>query len=113
MTKRASMNNNTPSALEVARRVNWYTPPDEVTANPPLFIAQIMARGGAREITWMRRNFSIERQRSAYVSAPSGLFSRRCWAYWGLMLFDDPDAKPYPARFPDTPADQLPPWPGF
>ena len=102
-----------PTALEVARRVNWYTPPDKVVEKPLLFIAQIMARGGTREILWMRRHFSPEQQKQACESAPPGLFSRRCWAYWGLMLFGAPDARPYPQRFPDIPAAQPPLWPGY
>ncbi|MCY3973392.1 MAG: hypothetical protein OXF52_04235 [Candidatus Dadabacteria bacterium] len=101
------------SALEVAKRVNWYMPPGELVENPPLFIAQIMARGGVREIVWMRRHFSAGQQQDAYINAPPGLFTRRCWAYWGLMLFGSPDAKPYPVRFPDIPESKTIRWPGF
>ena len=101
------------SVLEVAKRVNWYMPPGELVENPPLFIAQVMARGGVREIVWMRRKFTEGQQRDAYINAPPGLFSRRCWAYWGLMLLGSPDAKPYPVRFPDIPESQTIRWPGF
>ena len=101
------------SVLAVAKRVNWYAPPEDVASKPLPFIAQIMARGGPREIVWMQCQFPTEQQREAYASAPPGLFSRRCWAYWGLMLFGSPNAKPYPVRFPDIPADQSPHWSGF
>ena len=101
------------TAAEVTKRVNWYTPPDELQAKPLLFIAQIMARGGVEDIVWMQRHYSVERQRQAYLNAPPGLFPRRCWAYWGLKLFSDPKAKPYPVRFPHLPAGQTIRWPGF
>ena len=34
--------------------------------------------------------------------APPGLFSRRHWAYWGLTLLGDPEALPYPVRYPEV-----------
>ena len=100
------------TAAAVAKRVNWYTPAEAVLDKPQLFIAQIMARGGVRELVWMQREFTLEQQRAAYKAAPPGLFDRRAWAYWGLMLLGAPDALPYPVRFPDA-AAQLVPWPGF
>ncbi|MCY4047349.1 MAG: hypothetical protein OXF42_04480 [Candidatus Dadabacteria bacterium] len=106
-------NEDRKTALEVAKRVNWYTPPDEVVSNTPLFISQVMARGGVRDIVWMLRKFPVEQQRDAYIKAPPGLFPRKCWAYWGLMLFGSPDAKPYPVRFPDIPESKTIRWPGF
>ena len=98
------------TALAVAKRVNWYTPPEKVVAEPRLFLAQIMARGGVKDIVWMQRNYSAEQQQEAYLNAPPGLFRRRCWAYWGLKLFGDSNARPYPVRFPGLPTV---PCPGF
>ena len=107
------MNDETLTAEAVAKSVNWYTPPEQVVADAPLFIAQIMARGGERDVIWLRRRFTLKQQRAAYEAAPPGLFSRRHWAYWGLMLLGAPDALPYPVRFPDTPAAQRIHWDGF
>ena len=84
---------------EIAKRVNWYTDPDRTLAHIGLFLAQIMARGTADDIVAVHRHFSQEDFRKAYLDAPPGLFSRRAWAYWGLMLLDDPD-RPMPERFP-------------
>lgn len=97
-------------ALAVAKRVNWYTPPEKVVANPKLFLAQVMARGGTDDIIWMQRRYSTQELQDAYRNAPAGLFRRRCWAYWGLKLLGAPDAHPYPVRFPGLPTV---PWPGF
>jgi hypothetical protein len=84
---------------EIAKRVNWYTDPGQTLANSGLFLAQIMARGSADDIVTVDRYFSQEDFRKAYLDAPPGLFSRRAWAYWGLMLLDNPD-RPMPERFP-------------
>jgi hypothetical protein len=83
----------------VAKRVNWYIDPARTLTNPRLFLAQTMARGSADDIVAVGRHYSQEDFREAYLDAPPGLFSRRAWAYWGLVLLDDPD-RPMPERFP-------------
>ena len=90
-------------ALEVARRVNWYTPPERVAADTLRFLAEIMARGGTDDIVFMNARYSVEQRREAYRNAPPGLFEPDRWAYWGLMLLDDPKALPIPKRFPESP----------
>ncbi|HZD54484.1 MAG TPA: hypothetical protein VE175_15660 [Woeseiaceae bacterium] len=89
---------------DIARRINWYTPPDQVLANVDLLLAQVMARAGADDLVIVQRQFSKEDFKRAYLHAPPGLFTNRAWAYWGLMLLDDPDY-PMPERFPG--ANQL------
>jgi hypothetical protein len=84
---------------EIAKRVNWYTSPDRTLANIGLFLAQTMARGSADDIITVSRHYAQDDFRKAYLDAPPGLFSRRAWAYWGLMLLDDTD-RPMPERFP-------------
>jgi hypothetical protein len=84
---------------EIAKRVNWYTDPVRILTNNGLFLAQIMARGSADDIVTVLRHFSQDHFRKAYLDAPPGLFSRRAWAYWGLILLDEPD-RPMPERFP-------------
>ena len=84
---------------EIAKRVNWYTDPGRTLANVGSFLAQIMARGSADDIITVSRHYSQDDFRKAYLEAPPGLFSRRAWAYWGLMLLDDTD-RPMPERFP-------------
>jgi hypothetical protein len=84
---------------EIAKRVNWYTDSVRILANNGLFLAQIMARGSSDDIVTVLRHFSQDDFRKAYLDAPPGLFSRRAWAYWGLILLDEPD-RPMPERFP-------------
>jgi hypothetical protein len=84
---------------EIAKRVNWYTDPARTVKHTGLFLAQTMARGSTDDIIAVSRHFSQDAFRKAYEHAPAGLFSRRAWAYWGLVLLDDPD-RPMPERFP-------------
>lgn len=84
---------------EIARRINWYSDSHRLLASVDLFLAQVMARGTADEIADVQRHFSEEDFRKAYRHAPPGLFTKRAWAYWGLILFDDP-SWPRPERFP-------------
>jgi hypothetical protein len=83
---------------EIARRVNWYTSPGRTLANRSLFLAQVMARGTTEDVVVVQGHVSTEDLRSAYLQAPPGLFTRRAWTYWGLMLLNDPD-RAMPKRF--------------
>jgi hypothetical protein len=88
------------AALEnVARRVNWYTEPVRLLADADLFLCQVMARGSIEDIVATHHRYSWEDFQRAYRRAPPGLFSKRAWAYWGLMLLNDP-RRPVPERFP-------------
>ena len=87
------------SLEDIAGRVNWYTPPDRLLANTDQFLAQVMARGTADDIATVQQRFSAAAPRKAYLHAPPGLFSKKAWAYWGLILLDNPD-HPIPERFP-------------
>lgn len=82
----------------IARRVNWYTAPRRLLANVDLFLSQVMARGSLEDIIAIQQQFSPEQFRHAYLHAPPGLFTKRAWAYWGLVLLDDPN-RPMPERF--------------
>lgn len=89
----------TTSLESIARRVNWYMAPDRLLANVDLFLSQVMARGSTEDIVYVQQRFSCEEMRHAYLHAPPGLFTKRAWAYWGLMLLGNPDL-PMPERFP-------------
>ena len=90
----------TDTSLEsIARRVNWYTDPAQVLANTSVFLSQVMARGLTEDIVVVLQRYSADEFRKAYLNAPPGLFSKRAWAYWGLMLLNDRH-RPLPERFP-------------
>lgn len=86
---------------DVARGVNWYTNADLLLTDVDRFLCQVMARGLADEIIATQQHFTREQFKKAYRAAPPGLFTKRAWSYWGLMLFDNP-AMAMPERFPGT-----------
>jgi hypothetical protein len=89
------------SLEEVARRVNWYTDPDRLLEDVDLFLAQVMARGTSEDVIAVQTRFSKHALEKAYLGAPPGLFSKKAWAYWGLVLLGNPNF-PRPERFPGS-----------
>jgi hypothetical protein len=87
------------SLEDIARRVNWYTEPALLLKNTRLFLSQVMARGSTEDITAVLKRYSTDDFREAYQHAPPGLFSKRAWAYWGLMLLNN-SQEPLPERSP-------------
>jgi hypothetical protein len=57
-----------------------------------------MARGSTQDIVTVQQRYSEEDFKKAYLHAPPGLFSKRAWAYWGLMLLGHSN-HPLPERF--------------
>lgn len=88
--------------LRLARHVNWYEPPEVVAADTRKLLNETMARGSDGDMEEAGVLFSREQFIDAYRHAPPGLFSRRHWAYWGLMLLGNPEALPYPVRYPEV-----------
>ena len=82
----------------IAKRVNWYSESDVLLSNVDLFVAQVMARGTTDDVIAVQNAYPLQAFVSAYLNAPPGLFSKRAWSYWGLMLLDQPD-RPRPERF--------------
>lgn len=88
---------------DIARRVNWYTPASRLVANGDRFLAEVMARGTAADVAVIQRHFTLDDLKKAYCNAPPGLFSNKAWAYWGLVLLNNPK-HPLPERFPGADA---------
>ena len=86
------------SLEDVAKHINWYSDPQRLLANTSLFLSQVMARGSAADIIAVQQHYSPEAFKSAYLNAPAGLFTKRAWAYWGLMLLGHSN-QPMPERF--------------
>lgn len=86
---------------DVARRVNWHREPDQLLADVDRFLAEVMARGNTEDVLAVQAHFTKHQLKQAYLASPPGLFSRRAWAYWGLMLLGNA-AYPMPERFPGS-----------
>lgn len=79
--------------LRLARNVNWHEPPEALAADTRKLLNETMARGSDEDIREARALFSEERPADVYRNAPPGLYSRSHWAYWGLVLLGDPEAR--------------------
>jgi hypothetical protein len=89
------------SELEsLAARLLWWKPPAESLRDEARLLAQVMVYGTPEDLAVARRCFPESAFRAALAHPPAGLFDRRSWVYWHLVL-----GVPVPA---DLPRRQLP-----
>lgn len=84
----------------VARRVIWFEEPHEALADPHHFLCYLMQNGTDQDVITSYRYFSEDDFRAALKNAPAGILDGPSWAYWNLMLNQDPE-QPMPQRFKD------------
>ena len=82
---------------DIARRTVWWQAPDRTLARPLEFIARVMATGSLDDVHDVERQFGRVRLTEALTNAPPGVFDRRSWNYWRLVLGLDA-AAPLPER---------------
>lgn len=71
---------------EIARRLAWWQPPDRTLADPPRFLAQVMAYGTWDEALFVLRVYGEVAMEDALRAAPPGVFDDRSWSYWHARL---------------------------
>jgi len=71
---------------QIARRVVWWQEPERTIARPLEFVARVMATGSLDEVRDVERHFGRAVLREAAIKAAPGVFDRRSWAYWLLVL---------------------------
>ena len=82
---------------EIARRIVWWQEPGPTLARPLGFVARVMASGSFEEVRDVELFFGRRALREALAKATPGLFDRRSWNYWLLVLGLD-RTMPLPAR---------------
>lgn len=82
---------------EIARRVVWWEEPERTLVRPRDFIARVMASGSLDEVRDIERFFGRPTLHEAVAKAPPGVFDRRSWNYWLLVLELD-RTTPLPVR---------------
>lgn len=82
---------------DVARRVVWFRPPEETLKDETFFLNHVMIHGLADDIVRTRRHFGDEAFRDALRNAHPGIWDRRSWAFWHLVLDMNPPP-PVPVR---------------
>ena len=87
-----------PALIAAARQVVWWMPPEESLRDEILFLNQAMQFGTLEVVQAIRKHFDDETLRNALRNARAGIFDRRSWAYWHLVLGMG-DAPPLPVRY--------------
>ena len=82
---------------EIARRIVWWQKPEQTLARPLEFVARVMALGSLDEVRDVERFLGRRVLHEALSKASPGVFDRRSWNYWLLVLGHD-RTTPLPAR---------------
>lgn len=82
----------------VAQRVIWFKPPDEALRNPVHFLAHVMTYGTPEDLSVVQRVLDRDAFREALAEAPPGVFDKRSWWYWNLVLRRLSPPPPMPER---------------
>ena len=82
---------------EIARRTCWWQGPEQTLARPLEFVARVMASGSRDEVHDVERFFGRRMLHEALSHASPGVFDRRSWNYWLLVLGHERTA-PLPTR---------------
>ena len=88
----------TEELAKVAPRVIWFEAPEQALADPIRFVTYAMTYGTHDDMKIVRHYLSDEELiKEVLDHATPGIFDRRSWAYWNLML-DRYPAPPLPKR---------------
>ncbi len=82
---------------QIARRVVWWQSPPQTLERSLDFVARVMATGSLADIRAVEQFFGESVLRKAVARAQPGVFDRRAWNYWLLILGLD-RATPLPTR---------------
>ena len=85
---------------DVAKRLIWWSDPQETLQDRKRLIAQIMTYGDLDDTKAMLREFSRSELESVLDNPPPGIFTPEAWNAWHLLLGKTPG--PLPTRaFPN------------
>jgi len=73
---------------QIARRVNWFEPPEKKIHDVDRFLVYFMQYCLDTDIPVMRRYFTDRQFRHAFNNRPPGILDKRSAAYWNLILPD-------------------------
>ena len=82
---------------DIAARIVWWQSPEQTLKRSLAFVARVMASGTPGEVRDVDRFFGRRVLDQAMTGAPPGVFDRRSWNYWLLVLGHD-QATPLPVR---------------
>jgi len=84
--------------LAIAKRVVWFKKPEETLKDPIYFLCYLMQYGLTKDVITAKKNFTKADFKNALINAYPGILDKRSWAYWNLILFQNPNHRPIPKR---------------
>ncbi len=71
---------------DLAAKLFWWKDPEEALADQRRLLAQAMTFGDWEDMQIVRSLYGDDALRAALEDAPPGVFDRRSWNYWHLVL---------------------------
>ena len=96
-TERRSPKPGAERIADIAHRIVWWQSPQQTLGRPSEFVARVMSSGSFDEVRAVERFFGRRFLVAALRDASPGVFDRRSWNYWLLVLGLD-TATPMPVR---------------
>ncbi len=72
-----------------AERCVWYKPAEAAIEDPIDFAAHVLTYGIHEDVKSLRQQLSDDDLRNVLKNAPAGVFDKRSWHYWHLILHAD------------------------
>ncbi len=89
----------TPELLKLAPYIIWFEPAEQALASPIRFMAYVMTYGTFEEINIVKTYINDDDFKEALTNAPPGIFDKRSWNYWNLILDFEPALEMPKRRF--------------
>lgn len=86
-----------PELMSVAQKSVWFQPPDVTLNNSVHFLAYAMTYCTQETVSVLRRYLSDDEIRFALDNAPPGVFDKKSWCYWNVIVGRD-SMPPLPIR---------------
>jgi hypothetical protein len=76
----------TPDLRKAAERCIWFEPPEKAIAYPSRLAAYILTYGDTDDVRALRAQINVPELTRYLDDAPPGIFDRKSWAYWNLVV---------------------------
>ena len=82
--------------LDVAKNCVWFKKPEQALKYPEHFVAHVLTYGTYDDVKKLRKVLGDDGLRYCLNNAPPGIFDKKSWEYWRLIL--ELPSMPLPGR---------------
>ena len=83
---------------KVAQQSVWFEPPEQSIKNIPRFVAYVFTYGTYQATQVLQQQLSKAELIECLDKAPAGIYDKRSWAYWQLVMANRFETPPMPVR---------------